>query len=141
MLVGDVEEGGLVFIDPVVSLHRTTAGTESGFAREVNLFFQKAALALKYGMPKADLALKNFANIGDDGLSDAVGVFLDERFPIAIGAKNIGNRCSGNDFHSPSSQPQISSSAAQARGFLGWAEGPKFLKTKFIECTVNTCYK
>jgi hypothetical protein len=104
VLVGNVEEGGLVFIDPVVSLHSATAGTESGFAGEVDLFCKATAQTLIYGMPKADLALKDFANIGNDSVSDTVGIFFDESVPITIGAENIGNRRSGDDFHRPSSQ-------------------------------------
>ncbi len=63
VLVGDVEECGLVFIDPVVSLHGATARAESGFASEVDLFCKTAALALIYGMPKTDLALQDFRTL------------------------------------------------------------------------------
>ena len=91
VLVGDIEEGGLVFVDPGIGLHSATAGTESGFASEVDLLCQQTALALIYGMPKADFALENFANIGKDCVSDALFIFFDESIPVTIGAKNIGD--------------------------------------------------
>ena len=91
VLIGDVEEGGLVLVDPVVSLHSATAGTESGFASEVDQLFHQTALALIYGMAKTDFALEDFANIGNDCVSDALSIFFVESIPITIGAKNIGD--------------------------------------------------
>ena len=64
-------------------------------------------MALIYGMAKANFALKDFADIGNDSVSDAIGVFFDESIPVTVGAKNISNRCSSDDFHRPSSQSQV----------------------------------
>ena len=91
VLVGDIEKGSLVFVNPVVSLHSATAGTKPGFASEVNLFCQLTAKALVHRMPETGFALKNFSNIDEDGVTDTPGVFINKSIPVVVGAKNISN--------------------------------------------------
>ena len=91
MLIGDVEKCFLIFINPVIGLDCPAAGAESGFAREVNLLCQLTAKALKRGITKTDFALKNFANIDEDRVTDTLGVFINKSIPVAVGAKNVSN--------------------------------------------------
>ena len=58
-------------------------------------------MALKQGIAEAFLALKDFANIDKNSDSNTVSVFSNEGIPITIGAENVSNRCSGDNFHRP----------------------------------------
>jgi hypothetical protein len=77
VLVGDIEEACLVFFDPIVGLKGATSRAESGFTSEVDLT-RITAEALKHGIPKTDFALKDFADIVENGASDSVRVFFYE---------------------------------------------------------------